>query len=160
MNPTLLFLAALLIGFATGLRTFTPMAFISWVSVWGWLPLGGSRLHFLGTETGAMLVTALAVFELIIDKLPVTPPRTAKGPLGGRILIAIFAAASLALGMGSAWIVPAMGGAVAAVGGAFAGFYYRTSLTKITKLPDIVFALIEDVATVALTLSAFKIVFG
>ncbi len=160
MSDTSLLIAAFIVGFATGLRTFTPMAFICWVAVWGWLPLGGSRLAFLGTETGAVIVTILAVIELIGDKLPITPRRTSKGPLGGRVIIASFAGASLALGMGRPWIFPMLCGVVAAVAGAFAGFNYRTRLTKKTPIPDFVFALIEDVATIALTLCAFKMLFG
>lgn len=160
MDAISLLVAALIVGFATGLRTFTPLALICWVAVWGWLPLGGSRLAFLGTETGAIVVTFLALFELVGDKLSITPRRTSKGPLGGRMLIAAFAAASLALGMGRSWILPLLCGAAAAVAGAFAGFNYRTRLTKKTPIPDFVFALIEDAATIALTLCAFKILFG
>ncbi len=149
-----------MVGFATGLRTFTPMAFICWVAVWGWLPLGGSRLAFLGTETGAWVVTILAVIELILDKLRFASSRTGKGPLGGRILIASFAGACLAFGMGHAWVVPLLCSAVAAIGGAFAGFNYRTRLTKRTAIPDFIFAVIEDAGTIVLTLCAFKMIFG
>jgi len=160
MGAPHLLLAVLIVGFATGLRTFTPMAFICWVAVWGWLPLGGSRLAFLGTETGAIIVTALALFELVGDKLPITPGRTTKGPLGGRILIGIFASASLALGMGHSWILLAVCGAVAAVAGAFAGFYYRVVVAKKTNIRDFLLAVLEDIATIVLTLCAFKILFG
>ncbi len=51
-------------------------------------------------------------------------------------------------------------GAGAAVLGSFAGFYYRTGLTKKTKVPDLILALFEDIATVVLTLCAFKMLFG
>src|SRR5438309_1110559 len=75
MNAALFLLVAFGVGFATGLRTFTPLALICWVAVWGWIPLGSSRLAFLGTEIGAMIVSVLAAVELIADKLPMTPSR-------------------------------------------------------------------------------------
>lgn len=150
---------AFLVGFATGLRTFTPLALICWVAVWGWLPLGSSRLHFLGSVTGATIVSILAVIELIGDKLPRTPSRTSTGPLCARILIASFAAAALAAGMGQSWIAGIMCGALASVIGAFAGFRYRASITKKVALPDWIFAVAEDAATVGLTLVAFRFLF-
>jgi uncharacterized membrane protein len=160
MNPALFLTAAFIVGFATGLRTFTPLAFICWIANWGWLPLGSSRLTFLGTTTGAAVVSILAVLELIGDKLPVTPGRTTAGPLGGRILIACFAAAGLAIGMGQSVAAAVVCGALASVIGAFAGFRYRISIRQRTTLPDWIFALVEDSATVGLTLTVFWILFG
>jgi uncharacterized membrane protein len=160
MSPALFLTTALIVGFATGLRTFTPLALICWVAVWGWLPLGSSRLHFLGTATGATIVSILAVIELVGDKLPMTPGRTSPGPLGARILIASFAAAALAVGMGHSWIAAVICGAVASVIGSFAGFRYRTSIAKKVALPDWIFAVAEDAATIGLTLVAFRFLFG
>jgi len=156
-----LFLTAIfIVGFATGLRTFTPLAVICWVAVWGWLPLGSSRLHFLGTTTGATIVSILALVELILDKLPMTPSRTSTGPLGARILIALFAGAALAIGMGQSWIAAIICGALASIVGAFAGFRYRTSITKKIGLPAWIFAVAEDFVTVGLTLVAFRLLLG
>jgi uncharacterized membrane protein len=160
MSPALFLTTVFTVGFATGLRTFTPLALISWVAVWGWLPLGSSRLHFLGTATGATIVSILAVIELVGDKLPRTPSRTSTGPLGARILIASFAAAALAVGMGQSWPAAVICGAVASVIGAFAGFRYRTWIAKKVALPDWIFAVAEDALTVGLTLVAFRYLFG
>ncbi len=160
MSSALFLTTVFIVGFATGLRTFTPLALICWVAVWGWLPLGSSRLHLLGTTTGAAIVSVLALVELIGDKLPMTPGRTSTGPLGARILISSFAGAALALGMGQWWIAATICCALASVAGCFAGFYYRTSFTKKLALPDWVFALAEDFVTVGLTLAAFRLLFG
>jgi uncharacterized membrane protein len=160
MSPAVFLTTAFIVGFATGLRTFTPLALICWVAVWGWLPLGSSRLHFLGTDTGATVVSLLALVELILDKLPMTPSRTSMGPLGARILIASFAAAAVAIGMGQSLIAAIICGAVASVIGAFAGFRYRTAITKRIALPGWIFAVAEDFATVALTLVAFRLLLG
>jgi uncharacterized membrane protein len=160
MSPALFLTTVFIMGFATGLRTFTPLAFICWVAVWGWLPLESSRLHFLGTATGATIVSVLALVELIGDKLPMTPRRTSTGPLGGRILIASFASAAVAIGMGQSWIVAIICGAVASVIGSFAGFRYRTSITKKIGLNDWISALSEDFVTIGLTLAALRLLFG
>jgi uncharacterized membrane protein len=160
MSPALFLTTAFIVGFATGLRTFTPLALICWVAVWGWLPLGSSRLHFLGTNTGATIVSILAAIELIGDKLPKTPDRITTGPLGARTLIASFAAAALAVGMGQSWIAAVICGAIASVIGAFAGFRYRTWITKQFALPDWLFAATEDAVTLGLTLVAFRFLLG
>jgi uncharacterized membrane protein len=160
MNLALFLATTLTVGFATGLRTFTPLAFISWVAVWGWMPLGSSRLAFLGTSTGATIVSILAVLELVGDKLPMTPDRTSPGPLGARILIAAFAAAALAIGMGQSWVAAILCGAIGSVLGAFAGFRYRTTLLKRIAIRDWILAVVEDFVTVGLTLTALRILFG
>lgn len=160
MSPVLFLTTVFLVGFASGLRTFTPLALISWVSVWGWLPLGSSRIAFLGTTIGATIVSILAVIELIGDKLPMAPGRTSPGPLGGRILIASFAGAALALGMGHSWIPAVVCGAVASVIGAFAGFRYRTSIPKKIPVADLFLAIAEDLVTIGLTLVSFRFLFG
>lgn len=160
MSSAFFLTTVFIVGFATGLRTFTPLAFICWVAVWGWFPLGSSRLHFLGTATGATIVSILALVELIADKLPMTPNRTGRGPLGARILIASFAAAALAIGMGQSWMGAVICGAIASVIGAFAGFRYRTWITKKFALPDWLFAATEDAVTLGLTLVAFRFLLG
>ena len=160
MSPVLFLATVGIVGFATGLRTFTPLALISWVSVWGWLPLGSSRIAFLGTTTGATIVSVLAVIELVGDKLPVTPSRTSPGPLGGRILIAAFAGAALAIGTGHPWMVAVICGAAASVAGAYAGFRYRTGIPKKVRVADLILAIAEDLFTIGLTLLAFRMLFG
>src|SRR5947209_8064544 len=105
MNAALLVLGATLIGFASGLRAFTPLALVRWIAIWGWMPLGGSRLAFLGTTLGATIVSFLALGELVGDKLPMTPSRVTKGPLGARILMAALAAGALSVGTGQPWFI-------------------------------------------------------
>ena len=61
------FLLALLIGIVAGLRAFTAPAAASWA---GWLPLGGTWLAFLGSIWTAVILTVLALVELVTDQLP------------------------------------------------------------------------------------------
>jgi uncharacterized membrane protein len=126
MNVSLVMLVAFGMGFVSGLRAFTPLALVSWLAVWGWIPLGDSRLAFLGTNTGAVIVTILAVGELIGDKWPGVPSRTAAAPLGGRVITGALSATAICLAAGQPWLLGVFSGAI---GPAIKhpGFYPRSS---------------------------------
>lgn len=159
MNPALFVFGAVAIGIASGLRAFTPIAFVTWVAVWGWIPLSGSRLAFLGTTTGALVVSFLALAELIGDKLPFTPSRLSPGPLGGRLLTASLAAAALAIATGQSWILGVICGAIGSVGGAFAGFHLRLTIVTRLRMADWIIAVVEDIFTIALVLLVLALLF-
>ena len=76
-------LAIPLLGVTTGLRTMTPMAVLCWFAYFGsdggHLPLGGTWAFWAAKLVTAIVFTVLAVGELIGDKLPKTPSRTARG---------------------------------------------------------------------------------
>ena len=74
------------IGFAAGLRAFTPPAIVAWAAHLGWLNLNNSLLAFMGSRIAVVIFSLLAVFELIGDLRPQTPKRTAPVPLVARIL--------------------------------------------------------------------------
>lgn len=152
MNPALFVFGVFTIGFATGLRAFTPIALVSWVAVWGWMPLSGSRLNFLGTTTGAIIVAILAVAELIGDKLPMTPSRLTPGPLGGRVIMSSLAAAAVALGSGQSWILGVVSGAIGSLAGAFSGFHVRQVIVRGLGVADRLIAVVEDLVTFGLVL--------
>ena len=155
MNAALLGMAALALGFASGLRAFTPLALSCWIALWGWIPLGGTRLAFLGTNVGAVIVSVLAVGELIGDKLPVTPSRTTAGPLGARVVTGALAGTALSIGAGQAWLIGLLCGAAGAVAGAFAGFRARHFLVTRLGVRDLFVAIAEDLATIVLALAIF-----
>jgi uncharacterized membrane protein len=159
MNLALFLLGVATIGVASGLRAFTPLALVSWVAVWGWMPLGGSRLAFLGTTLGATIVSFLAVGELIGDKLPTTPSRLAAGPLGARALTAALAAAAISLGTGQPWFLGVVGGIIGSVAGAYGGFYARRSLVRGLGIRDWIIAVVEDIATISLVLLVLAFLF-
>ena len=159
MNSVILFFGLGAIGFASGLRSFTPLALVSWVSLWGWMPLGGSRLSFLGTNAGAAIVSLLAIGELIGDKLPITPSRITTGPLGARIITGALSVGAVCIGLGQSWILGMIGGALTAVAGAFSGFYARQFLVTRCGLRDWIVAVLEDLVTFGLVLTAFAVLF-
>jgi uncharacterized membrane protein len=123
--------AAAAAGFACGLRTFSaPLA----------LALRG-RLG--GTPVRAGLALA-AAGELVGDKLPSVPSRTAPGPLALRVAAGAFCGHVLG---GRSGLVA---GAAGAAAGSFAGQRARGELAERTGRPDAVFAVAEDALAYAL----------
>src|SRR5450631_2346385 len=75
-----------LLGFATGLRTMTPIAVLCWFAYFKYLPLQGTWGYWAATLISACVFTVFAVGEWIGDKLPQTPNRTDPFPLTARLI--------------------------------------------------------------------------
>src|SRR5258708_13600649 len=91
-----IYLLAFLIGVVTGLRTLTTPAALSWAVRLGWLHIE-STVPFLGYTAVTYIFSALAVIELINDKMPKTPSRKAPPSFPMRIITATFSAAASAV---------------------------------------------------------------
>ena len=63
----------------------TAPAAVSWAARLGWLHLENTPLAFLGFPITSYIFTALALGELVADKLPTTPSRKKLAPFVGRI---------------------------------------------------------------------------
>jgi len=150
MTPTMLYVLCVLIGGVTGLRTMTGIALVTVGAHRGWLHLAGTSLGFLAKPVSMYIFIALAIGELISDKLPV-PARTGAGPLAARAVFGGLSASALAFAAGENWIVPALLGAMAAVAGAFAGYWLRRTITS-KGVPDLPIALLEDAVAILLAL--------
>lgn len=87
MNSSLVFLLAFAIGLVTGLRSLTGPALVCWAAHLGWLNLEGSRVEFMQSTLATYGFSALALGELVADKLPFIPSRTSPGPLFGRVVL-------------------------------------------------------------------------
>ena len=142
---TLLF--SFLIGFFGGLRSLTAPAATAWAVYLGWLKLQ-RPLSLIGSLPSVVILTVLAVVELIVDKLPKTPSRTSPPGLIARIVTGAITGACVAAGGGQGALPGALLGATGGVVGCFAGYWARTRLTKGLG-PDVYAALIEDVVAVA-----------
>ena len=147
------------LGFLSGLRSLTPLALVCWIANWGWIPLVGSRLAFLGTTTGAIIVSILALGELMADKLPQTPSRTDAAPLIARMITGGLCGAAVCLAAGQTWLLGVFCGVVGSVVGAFAGYHARRLLVQRFRVPDLMVALAEDCTTIAGTLVVFAATF-
>src|ERR687894_1922363 len=95
---------ALLIGMTAGLRTLAPVAVMSWAAHAGWLPLQGTWLAFLGANITAYVASALALGELVTDKLPKTPSRKVPVQFTARIFSGALCGAALAAPTGAMFV--------------------------------------------------------
>jgi uncharacterized membrane protein len=141
---------ALAIGFVAGLRSMTAPAAVSWAACLGWIDLHGSPLHWMGSRVAVAIFSAAAVAELVADKLPRTPSRTAPGPLIGRIVLGGLAGAGLAISATGSWLMGAVLGGIGAVIGAFAGYEIRRRLVRALGVKDAVVAVVEDLVAIGL----------
>ena len=80
-----IYVLAFLIGVIAGLRALTAPAVVSWAARLGWLHLEGTWLAFLGSAITPYIFSALAIGEMINDKLPKTPSRKTPVSFGARI---------------------------------------------------------------------------
>jgi uncharacterized membrane protein len=147
MAPTQVLLFAFLIGFFTGLRSLTPTAVTAWATHSGWLKVP-NPLSWIGTTTAAVIFTLLALLELVTDKLPKTPSRTAPPGLIARILLGALSGACVAAAGKEGIVLGAGLGIVGALAGTYGGYQARTKLVKALGTPDFVMALLEDLVTI------------
>jgi uncharacterized membrane protein len=138
------------IGFAAGLRAFTPPAVVAWAAHLGLLNLHDSPLAFIGTTIAVVIFSLLAVFELIGDLRPQTPKRTAPFPLVARILMGGLCGACLCAPSHQSLIVGAILGGIGGLIGAFAGYETRRRLVAGLNIKDIFIAVLEDLVTIGL----------
>jgi uncharacterized membrane protein len=142
------FVLAFLIGFFAGLRSLTAPAATAWAVHLGWLKLE-RPLSLIGSVPSVVILTVLAVAELVADKLPKTPSRTAPLGLIARIVTGGITGACVAASGGQAAILGAVLGAVGGIVGCFGGYQARTRLVKALGKPDIYVALLEDLVAIA-----------
>ena len=140
-------LLAFLIGVLAGLRSNTPMAAVGWAAYLGWLKVTG-LLSWVGALPFVILVSLLAISELILDKHPKTPSRTAPPGLITRIMTGGFTGACISVGGGQSAFVGAGLGVIGALAGCFGGYHARAWLVKLLRLPDFVVALLEDAVAI------------
>ncbi|HEY2473959.1 MAG TPA: hypothetical protein VGI19_04075 [Candidatus Cybelea sp.] len=124
-------LAAALLGFLAGLRTFTAPAVL-------WLMRRGTPL--------AYVLGVLALLEYVADLSPRTPARTQPFGLIARACSGAFCGWAVTSQSGAPVVAGVLLGALAAVGGAYAGLAARTAaIERIGRVPA---ALLEDAVAI------------
>lgn len=152
MSTGLALFLAFGIGVVAGLRSLTAPAIVAWTAYLGWINIHGSPVAFMGSVWAVGFFTLLAVGELVADKLPTTPSRTAPIGLGARVVTGALSAACLAVaGDASLWL-GALVGAVGGIAGAFAGYRARVGLVRALHVPDFAIAIPEDLIAIGLGL--------
>lgn len=148
MSPSFVLLLALAIGIVAGLRALTAPAVSAWGANLRWLNLAHSPLAFVGSYITVAVFTLLALAELVNDKMPRTPARTAPPSIVIRCLMGGFAGACVATAGSEPWTLGALLGLVGSLVGTFGGYQLRTRLVKALGVPDYVVALSEDAIAV------------
>jgi len=137
---------AFLIGIVAGLRAFTPVAVVSWASSLGWLHVRGTGLGFLGHPAAAYIFSALALVELVTDKLPGTPSRKVPIQFGARIVLGALCGAALGIS-GQSVLAGLIAGVMGAIVGTLGGAATRARLAKAVG-KDLPAALLEDIVAI------------
>jgi uncharacterized membrane protein len=147
-------LLALLIGVVAGLRSLTAPAVVAWAGFLTWINLQGTWASWLANIITVVILSVLAVGELVNDKLPKTPARTAPPVFAIRIIMGAFAGAVLGTVYGYKW--GGLGaGVIGAVLGTLGGYQARKRLVAVSGGRDLPIALLEDAVAI---LGGFAIV--
>jgi uncharacterized membrane protein len=137
-------------GAVAGLRSMMAPALLAQAARTGSIELKNGQCAFLGTQKAADIATGLAVAELVVDKLPSTPARTAPFGLAGRAVSGAIVGAAVCSARRKNPGPGAVVGALAAIGAAFIGYTFRK------KFPGLVPAVLEDAATVGLAVAVLR----
>src|SRR5215475_9455514 len=112
---TYVFVLAIGIGIVAGLRSLLAPAVVAWAAHLGWLDVQGTHLAFIGSTTAVVIFTVIAIGELIGDKLPQTPKRTALPSLLVRILMGGLCGATFWVAAGKSFLPGALLGGIGGV---------------------------------------------
>lgn len=148
MDTASVFAIAFAIGVIAGLRSLTAPAVVSWAAHLGWINVQDTWAAFLGSTAAVYIFTALALAELVGDKLPKTPSRKTPGPFGARIVLGAACGAALCVAGHQSSVIGALLGGLGGVAGTLGGYAARTRSVAALKVPDFVIALIEDAIAV------------
>ena len=120
---------ALPIGVVAGMRTVMAPAAVSWAARLGRLPLHDTPLAFVGFRISPYVFTALAIAELVTDKLPITSSRRVPVQFGARLVSGGFCGAAIGLAEGAP-VAGSVAGVIGAVIGTLGGSAARGRLAK------------------------------
>jgi uncharacterized membrane protein len=143
VTHALVLLLALLIGVVAGLRSLAAPAVVAWAAFLGWINLNATWASWMANIIAVIAFTVLAVGEVITDKLPKTPARTAVPSFTARIIMGGFSGA--VIGAAWHWTFTALGaGVIGAVLGTLGGYHARKGLVAAIRGRDLPIALLED----------------
>ncbi len=144
------------LGAISGLRSMSGPAFVSLAASNGNLDLEGTSLAFLGSSRLSKVIVVMELGELVGDKLPKTPSRSALPPLLGRAASGALVGAAVFVSDGRRATTGAALGSTAAIVAALAGERLRALAAEKTGLLDPVIALAEDATVLLIGLRSLK----
>jgi uncharacterized membrane protein len=148
------------LGFMTGARTMMPMAVCCYFAYRHHLWLVDTWAFWMMRPVTFYVFAALAVGEVIGDKLPQTPNRTAPMPLVARIAFGGLTGALAATFLQGEVVEGIFLGAGAALLGTFLTFHLRHRLTHQQGIRDLYVAIAEDCIVLGSSILALGIITG
>lgn len=145
------FTSAVLLGVVAGMRSMMAPAILALtLSRRPELAPTVAPSQWFALHPIAIILGLVAIGELVADKLPSTPNRTALGPFVGRLVTgAITGAAFIQIGHINGWIGAACG-AIGAILGTFGAFHARRYVGRATGIRDPYVGALEDVIAIAI----------
>jgi uncharacterized membrane protein len=151
-------LAIPLLGITTGLRSMTPLAVLCWFAYLGYLPVDGTWAAWTASIWIAIVLTVLALAELVADKLPWMPDRISRWPLLWRLVMGGLCGSIAATSLNGPGIEGVLLGVVGAALGTSCGFMIRRDLVQKLESGDWPVAFAEDVFAVILAVFSMHVV--
>jgi uncharacterized membrane protein len=105
-------------------------------------------LRVMAYPKTAAVLKALALGEMVADKLPMIPARISPAPLAARATSGAICGASVFAAEDKQAALGGFAGALAAVASAYAFYHLRRSLGQQLNVPDLALGLTEDAAVV------------
>jgi uncharacterized membrane protein len=127
----------------------TPMAVLCWFAYLGYLPVQNTWAEWTASVAAVAAFTALALAEIVADKLPRIPDRFSEAPLMARLFFGGLIGSIAATAMAGPGLEGVLLGVVGAALGAFAGFMVRRELVERIGCAEWMVALVEDLIAVA-----------
>jgi uncharacterized membrane protein len=144
------------IGLVAGLRSMTAPATTAWAAHLGWIRLHRAAVAWMQSLAAALIFSIAALGELIADKLPRTPKRTAMLPLLVRIASGALCGACITSAARLGLIAGAVAGIAGALVGAFGGYEFRRRVPAAFHAKDTPLAIAEDMITLGLAIFLFS----
>jgi uncharacterized membrane protein len=141
--------SAALVGAVSGMRSMSAPALIGQLARSGSVAIGHSGIDALSRPVTAHGFTALAIAELVADKLPIIPDRTKPIPLAGRAFTGAVSGAAVCSAKRRSVLWGALIGGAAAIGAAYGMYQVRRQAARKLRVPDFVLGLAEDAAVAA-----------
>jgi uncharacterized membrane protein len=138
------------IGVVAGLRSMTAPAIVSWGGFVGWLSVYAGAFWWVASVPVVVLLTAWAIFELVIDKTAKIGNRTGLVGLIFRIVTSTFSGAVVSSSAGTGLAFGMISGLSGGMIGAFGGYHLRRACVRETTLSDRSVGIAEDIIAIGL----------
>ncbi|MGK9120005.1 zinc-binding dehydrogenase [Olivibacter jilunii] len=138
-------------GFIAGMRSMSaPVVARDMILKASGGQLQSSRLRFLQSPAVSAGLKLLATTEILADKLPSAPARIKPLSLAIRATSGAASSAAVAKKTGYNTAKATIVGGLAAIAATYLMYYFRTSLAKKTKMPNVVLGMMEDTLVFAI----------